>query len=192
MTDKYTKRQLQIIHSAVDLIASRGMSALTMNRIATEINVTEPALYRHFKSKKDILHGVINLLSQSGIVPNETENTGWDLIEHTMQGKIEKFEDYPSLAAIIFSEEIFSGDNDLSTKINNMMEVTQDRFIRVIQMTQKKGNIREDIEAEQIALFMIGSFRFLVTQWRLSGNKFDLSKRAISLFQDARELFLVK
>ena len=192
MTSKYTKRQLQIIHSAVDLIAKGGMSSLTMNRIASEINVTEPALYRHFKSKKEILHGVINLLSQNGQVPIETEKTGWDLIEFIMQGRIEKFINYPSLAAIIFSEEIFSGDNDLSQQINSLMQVTQERFVRVIHAAQEDGSIRKDIMAEQIALFIIGAFRFLVTQWRLFGHNFNLNERATTLFHDARELFIVK
>ena len=192
MTSKYTKRQLQIIHSAVDLIAKGGMSSLTMNRIASEINVTEPALYRHFKSKKDILRGVINLLSQNGQVPNETEKTGWELIELIMQGRIQKFINYPSLAAIVFSEEIFSGDNDLSQQINSLMQVTQERFVRVIHTAQQDGSIREDIKAEQIALFMIGAFRFLVTQWRLFGNNFDLNEKAKALFHDARGLFIVK
>jgi len=192
MTTEYTKRQLQIIHSAADLIASGGMSSLTMNRIAMEIKVTEPALYRHFKSKKEILRGVINLISQSGQLPSEVDKTGWDLVEHTMRGRIKTFIDHPSLAAIIFSEEIFSGDNDLSQQINSLMQVTQERFIGVIQAAQEDGSIREDLQAAQIALFMIGSFRFLVTQWHLFENNFDLNKRATTLFDDARVLFLVK
>ena len=81
MTSAYTKRQLQIIQAAVDLIAVGGISALTMKRIAAEIKVTEPAIYRHFRSKKDILQGVVKLIKQNGQVPEKTDKKGWNLVE---------------------------------------------------------------------------------------------------------------
>ncbi|NQT62456.1 MAG: TetR/AcrR family transcriptional regulator [Candidatus Marinimicrobia bacterium] len=192
MTKSYTKRQIQIIHAAVELIATGGMSALTMNNIASKINVTEPALYRHFKSKKEILLGVIKLLRHSGQISKTNEKTGWELVESTMQGRIASFIEMPGLAAIIFSEEIFSGDNDLSLQIKAMMRETQERFIKVMHLAQQEGTIRSDLEAEQIALMVIGSFRFLVTQWHLFENNFDLAKRASALFTDLRKLLLLQ
>ncbi len=191
MQSVYTKRQLQIIHTAVELIAAGGMSSLTMNHIAAKIAVTEPALYRHFKSKKEILEGVINLLRHSGQVPNTAGKSGWELIESTMQSRIASFSETPGLAAIIFSEEIFSGDNDLSQQVNAMMSETLERFITVIRLAQRDGTVRQDIQAEQIALMVIGSFRFLVTQWHLFDNNFDLSKRGTALFADLRKLLSV-
>ena len=192
MTKSYTKRQIQIIHAAVELIAAGGMSALTMNQIASKINVTEPALYRHFKSKKEILLGVIKLLRHSRQISATNEKSGWDLVESSMQNRIASFIEMPGLAAIIFSEEIFSGDNDLSLQIKAMMKETQERFIRVMQLAQQEGTIRPDLEAEQIALMVIGSFRFLVTQWHLFENNFDLDKRASALFTDLRKLLLIR
>lgn len=189
MATKYTKRQLQIIHSAVELIASKGMSHLTMNHIASQIEVTEPALYRHFKSKKEILKGVLNLIAQIDLTPHELEKTGLDLIECIMQKRIDSFTGKPALAAIIFSEEIFSGDNDLSQRIKLLMQETQQKIIHIIQLSQAQGSMRSDLQPEQIALLIIGSFRFLVTQWHLLENDFNLQERATTLFQDFRLLF---
>ena len=191
MTSAYTKRQLQIIHTAVDLIAAGGMSSLTMNHIASRIGVTEPAIYRHFKSKKEILLGVLHLIRQNGKVPEETNKTGWDLVECIMQNRITSFTETPGLAAIIFSEEIFSGDNDLSQQIKTLMQKTQEKIIQVIRMSQQAGSMRQDIQAEQLALLVIGSFRFLVTQWHLFNNNFNLDDRAATLFQDFRKVLTI-
>ncbi len=188
MTSAYTKRQLQIINAAVDLIAAGGISFLTMSHIASKIDVTEPALYRHFKNKKDILLGILNLIRQNGKRPEETDKTGWDLIECIMLNHIVSFTATPGLAAIIFSEEIFSGDNDLSQQIKALMKETQEKFIGVITMAQKSKKVRSDVEAKHIALMVIGSFRFLVTQWHLFGNDFDLDERARAHFKDLRTL----
>jgi len=192
MVSAYTTRQLQIIHAAVDLIAAGGMSSLTMNHIASKIDVTEPALYRHFKSKKEILLGVLNLIRQNGQVPEETAKTGWDLIECIMLKRIMSFTETPGLAAIIFSEEIFSGDNDLSQQIKALMKETQEKLFRVIQMAQEEGVVRQDVEAKHIALMVIGSFRFLITQWHLFGNNFDLEKRVKAHFKDLRVMLKVE
>ncbi|MEA3288042.1 MAG: TetR/AcrR family transcriptional regulator [Candidatus Marinimicrobia bacterium] len=192
MVSAYTKRQLQIIHTAVDLISAGGMSSLTMSNIASKIEVTEPALYRHFKSKKEIMLGILNLIRQNGQAPEKPNKTGWDLVECTMFNHIASFTDTPGLAAIIFSEEIFSGDNDLSQQIKALMDETQKRFVTVIRMSQQMGKMRQDIQAEQIALLVIGSFRFLVTQWHLFEHNFDLSERATALFKDFRRLFIIE
>ena len=105
-----------------------------------------------------------------------------------MQNRIVSFTDTPALAAIIFSEEIFSGDNDLSQQIKTLMQKTQEKIIQVIKMSQQLGSMRQDIQAEQLALLVIGSFRFMVTQWRLFDNDFNLKDRAATLFQDFRKV----
>lgn len=48
-------RKAQIINSAVGLISSRGLAGATTARIAADVGVTEPALYRHFKNKHSII-----------------------------------------------------------------------------------------------------------------------------------------
>ena len=59
MTTNFTARQLQIIQESITLIAEKGIQGLTMKNLASAIGVSEPALYRHFKSKNDILSGII-------------------------------------------------------------------------------------------------------------------------------------
>jgi len=191
MTDLYTKRQLQIIYAAVELIAAEGMQNLTMKHIAAAIQVTEPALYRHFKSKQEILLGVISLIRQNGKVPEKSDKSGWDLIECIMLTRIASYTAIPGLTAIIFSEEIFSGDNSLSEQIKTLMQKTQEKFKQLILVAQQSGSIRQDIQAEQISLLVIGSFRFLVTQWHLFKHDFDLNDRAVTLFRDLRKLLVV-
>lgn len=55
---EYTDRQLQIIDTAIELIAEGGIQELTMKRIAGRIGINEPAIYRHFECKLDILEAI--------------------------------------------------------------------------------------------------------------------------------------
>jgi TetR/AcrR family tetracycline transcriptional repressor len=47
--------QDQIVRSAVDLMASAGLEALTLRRLATELGVSAPTLYWHVRNKRQLL-----------------------------------------------------------------------------------------------------------------------------------------
>jgi AcrR family transcriptional regulator len=48
-----TVRQKDILKAAIAIIANQGYEKLTIKNLATKIGVTEAALYRHFKSKRE-------------------------------------------------------------------------------------------------------------------------------------------
>ena len=55
----FSKRQIEIIEAATKLIGEKGIQNLTTKNLAAEMGFSEPALYRHFKSKTDILQSVL-------------------------------------------------------------------------------------------------------------------------------------
>ena len=48
-------RQEEIIDTAIKLIDAGGIQNLTMKNIARQMGFSEPAIYRHFESKLDLL-----------------------------------------------------------------------------------------------------------------------------------------
>jgi len=50
-----TDRQIEIINKSIDIIATKGIQGLTIKNLSKEIGISEPAIYRHFESKTDIL-----------------------------------------------------------------------------------------------------------------------------------------
>ena len=55
----FTKRQIEIIDASKDLIGEKGVQNLTIKNLAKKMSFTEPALYRHFKDKTQILSGLL-------------------------------------------------------------------------------------------------------------------------------------
>ena len=45
---------------------------------------------------------------------------------------------------------------------------------KFIKLAQEDGKFRADLDAEAVAHIFLGSLRFLVTTWRLSGFKGDI------------------
>ena len=188
----FTKRQKQIIQASLDLIASSGIHGLTIKNISKEVGISEPAIYRHFESKTDILLGIISKIKDhsavhSFVTINETQTT-FDIIRSAFLNRAKRFVKNPSIAAVIFSESIFENDSKLVEAIGSIMEKSQTKIINIIVKGQKLGEITDNVEAEQLALLIIGAFRLLVTKWHMSKNSFDLEVQTEILFDALEKL----
>ncbi len=177
--NEYTERQNQIIQESIQLIAEKGIQGLTIKNISKAIGITEPAIYRHFDSKNDIILGIISTMKSSTdaeLSQIDENNPTIDKIKKMIQGHTSRFIKNPSLTAIIFSEEIFNNNSILVKPIRLMMKLNQNKLISMIEKGQAAGDVRIDIKAEQISLMVIGSFRFLVSKWHIMNFDFDLKK----------------
>ena len=57
-------RQRQIVDAARKVIIKYGSENLTVKKIAKEVGISETDVYRHFKSKKDILFLLVEYIEQ--------------------------------------------------------------------------------------------------------------------------------
>ena len=57
------ERRLQLLDCAADLFADRGYARATTAELAKAAGVTEPIIYRHFKSKRDLF---VELIQRTG------------------------------------------------------------------------------------------------------------------------------
>ena len=53
------QRRAAILDAAIELFASRGFRGVTTREIAAAVGVTEPVLYQHFPSKRDLYTAII-------------------------------------------------------------------------------------------------------------------------------------
>ena len=175
----YTDRQNQIIQESIQLIADKGIQGLTIKNISKAIGISEPAIYRHFENKNDIILAIISTMKESTnkeLSQIDDNNATIEKIKKMIQGHTNRFINNPSLTAIIFSEEIFNNNSILAKPIRMMMRMNQNKMISMIENGQDVGDVRVDINAEQISLMIIGSFRFLVSKWHIMNFDFDLKK----------------
>ena len=61
----HTERQQEIIGNALDLINEKGIQGLTIKNLANRLGITEPAIYRHFENKIQILVAILDLLKKN-------------------------------------------------------------------------------------------------------------------------------
>jgi AcrR family transcriptional regulator len=61
------ERRAAILDAAVKLFAERGFRGTTTRELASAVGVTEPVLYEHFRTKRDLYTAIIDAKSQQGV-----------------------------------------------------------------------------------------------------------------------------
>ncbi len=192
MNRNITDRQQEIIKVSLELISESGIQSLTIKNLAKRIGFAESAIYRHYDNKIQILIGILDLFKQSseslfsGQLNVNAHTTV--KIEQLFMNHFRKFSDNPSLVAVIFSEEIFRNEIELTEKVKGIMNKTVKTLETIIEAGQKKGEIRDDIAPTHLSVMIMGSLRMFVKQWQMSNYNFDLIEKGSELINSVKIL----
>ena len=189
-----SNRQQQIIEESIKLIDNKGIQGFTIKNLSKEIGISEPAIYRHFDSKIEILITILDsfkhnllknhkLFSEANIDPLERLRDFFNRVFETLTKN-------PALISVIFSEEIFQNEKILKDKINNIRNLNEMMVSSILKEMQTKKEISDIVDIEIISLILFGSIRLLVKNWKYSEYSFNLISEGEKLFKSIKLLIL--
>jgi len=189
----FTAKQINIINTSIELIAEKSIQEFTIKNLSASLGVTEGAIYRHFKSKTDILLGILKSFQNESDTILEracsSELPTLEDIENIFLHHFNFFARKPAVAAVIFSESIFQNNNLLSKEVFKLLQTHEDALMCIINRGQLSGEIRNgSVSKNQLVRVIIGSIRYTVTKWRLSNYEFDIKKEGQILLESIKEL----
>lgn len=189
---EYTDRQLQIIDTAIKLIAEGGIQEFTMKHLAVRIGISEPAIYRHFENKTAILEAIqFIFVKEKRAFFDKIIISGMPGIEkilRVIESHFSTFSQKPALAAVIFSEDIFQNELRIAELAASIMEQSRCALLRIVADGQSKGSLRGDIPAEHVVILIMGSLRLIVKKWNISRHAFDLVAEGQSFSESLRKI----
>ncbi|MCA1758209.1 MAG: TetR/AcrR family transcriptional regulator [Bacteroidales bacterium] len=187
-----TERQQEIIETALGLINEKGIQGLTIKNLSKRLGITEPAIYRHFENKIQILVALLDLLKKNTSVIFEAElnsdETAIRKVERLFEKHFKSFAEMPSLASVVFSEEMFRNEEKLISKIMEVIDYNSQTLLAILKEGQTNNEIRSDIEAEHLVIFIMGALRLFVKKWQFAKFTFDLQKEGNKLIQSVKQL----
>ena len=179
--NKFSERQIEIIEATAKRIDEHGIQDLTIKTLAADLNLSEAALYRHFKSKNEILLGLLTYFIEEMkdrldlILSNKNRNPS-ELLKDLFDSQLKTFVQKPSVVSVIFSESIFQFNKELSSTVTSMMELMQNHIESVVKKGQANGSFSKIVGVETTTTIIMGGMRITVLKWKLSGHKSDLIK----------------
>lgn len=179
-----SERQKEIVAAVFNLISDHGIQELTIKKIAQAVGVSEPAIYRHFQSKSDILAAVVDQMvaHRNTTFARVGGNSAATTLASFFTVQAMLFEDMPPLTIMLFPEDLFRNDPVLLARIMDMMKETLGRIHGLLQAGINEGAFRPDLDRDAVTLMLVGGFRLLVSSWRLepaSGRLKEKTRRFI-------------
>ena len=173
-----SERQQEIITAAIHIIAEQGFQDLSLRNLAERVGVSEPALYRHFENKDDLLLKLVTF-----IVQNYTEvmrqikapqQPALQEIEQMLQRAVQFFAELKPFSTTLYAAAAFYHKPELIEQIQSVVRVSSDRLDELLQRGQREGDVRRDLPSRQMAVILMGTFRLLLEQWNWARRHFDL------------------
>ncbi len=173
------------------LIIEHGSENVTVRRIAEEIGVSEGAIYRHFKSKRQILSFLIDYIENTLIrdVENQDgkkDNT-LDALESILKNHISGTEQKRGVSFLVVAEIVSLGDKTLNKQISEVLKRYVAHIKDIIIHGMKTGEIKKGIDPEAAATIFFSLIQGLVTIWALSNYGFALDKKYLGFWNFFKE-----
>ena len=154
-----TERRRQITQAALKIIAEQGLGRFTTSAIAKEVGLSDGALFRHFKSKEEIVLAAIDAIEEEldrGFPP-----PGDDPLERLgalIRQRLEFLSKNPYFVRLIFSEQLAQASGEEGVKrVRAMQTRTMDFIRRSLKEAQESGLIRDDLSVDELAVIVSGA-----------------------------------
>ena len=180
-------RKKQIMDAARKLIMRSGSEHVTVRNMAKEVGISEAAIYRHFKSKTEILSFLADSVADGLLHDIDTAGsvgfTSLDIIDEILRTHLSRIEQRRGLSFLVLAEIISFGDKSLNKKVSDNIQIYVDRLKLLLSDGVRAGLISQDVDLEAAALLLFGMIQGLVNIWALSGYKFDLAEKYSELWK---------
>lgn len=163
-----TEKQWLILEAALQIFTEKGFSAATTSEIARKAGIAEGTIFRHFKTKKDILLAALVPLLQNFIGPRAVKSLQSVLKDKSQlplkelliliaEDRQKIILENNSLLRFLLTESQYHSElRDVLNK--EVIYKAQEAVIGLIKQRQEKGELRRDIDAWTMTRSMMGMF----------------------------------
>jgi AcrR family transcriptional regulator len=181
-----TPRQLEIIGAAGKILTASGLSGLTIKNLAKEMQFSESAIYRHFKSKEEIILAMLNYLAD-GIdkrLSNLAKPT--DPVEQfksLFREQFRFFSENPHFVVAVFSDGLMEESQLINQSFLKLLNVKIKNLMPIIMEGQQKGIFTNAITTDELMHIIMGTFKLQMFKWRIANFEFDIKRSGDNMVQ---------
>ena len=120
-----SNRKEEILIVALHLFARDGYEAVSVSQIAGELDMTKGALYRHYKSKRDIFDSIVKRMEQQDSEQARENEVSEESIEKTPEEyQNVSFDDFVEYSKSMFE---YWTEDDFASSFRKMLTIEQFR-----------------------------------------------------------------
>jgi AcrR family transcriptional regulator len=177
-------RREQIAEAALGLVAAQGVRHLSIAAVARRVGLVPSGIYRHFKSKDELLAAVLDRIEQRLLAnvqeareesEDPMERLKGILMRHIRflrEGKV------ISIPRMIFSEDVRTDGPQRKQRVLQLFDHYIGQVRRIVREGQSGGRIRQDVDVQTITMMLFGIIVPAGILWHLTEGGFDVTRHA--------------
>lgn len=179
-------RRLVTVESVIELAAEQNPSEITTAAIATRMNLTQGALFRHFPSKEAIWEATLEWAADRLLARIERAASGTTsplaALEAMYLAHIGFVIEHPGVPRMVLGELQRAEETAAKRMVQTLMRRYGERLRALIEEGKASGELDPKVDAAAAATLFIGSIQGLVIQALLLGNSKQMRKNAPAAF----------
>jgi AcrR family transcriptional regulator len=190
----HTKESL--ILSMIEVLSEKGLQGLTTREVAKRQGISESTIFKHYKSKNELILAVLDYFSQyDQAIINSMGLKKFKPIEaitYFVEAYVTYYENYPEITAITLSYEELMHKVELSDLVKRIITKRINTIQSLIEDAQCQNEIPKDVDPECLTDLIIGLERVVILRWRLGNHSFSLKEHTLTALKMLLDVFKVK
>jgi AcrR family transcriptional regulator len=185
-------RREQIAEAALGLVANEGLRALSVAAVARRVGLVPSGIYRHFKSKDEILAAVLDRIEQRMLgnvrAARAKHEDALDCLKDVLMRHARFIREGRAIPRMIFSDDVHAGRPDRRQRVLQIVRHYTDQLAEIVACGQQQGRIRKELDLQTIAMMFLGIIIPAGILWHLTEGGFDVTRhtqRAWKMFYAA-------
>ena len=182
-------RREQIVEIVLELVAALGTEPVSAQLVADTIGVTQPAIFRHFRTKEAMWLAVMDWLEERLIsiytsANDDAAEPGPAVLRRMFLGHMKLIENHPALAKLVLSDHLRQQYPSLQERFSAIHGSYRARLASVIERAQSQGTVRRSVAAKDAATMFLSLVQGL-------GFQFAIARLPIKLPTEAERAFAI-
>jgi AcrR family transcriptional regulator len=183
------ERKQQIVQGVLQLVADRGVDAVSTQLIADTIGFTQGAVFRHFSTKEQVWSAVMDWLEDQlasiwfKARSLREDQMGIPVLKRIFLGHIQLIERYPGLAKVIMSHHIRHQFPVLQKRFAALYRRYESEVRNAINAGVRNGKLPESIDRNAAITLFFCAIQGLAFQFSIAEVKLALRTESTRVFR---------
>jgi len=181
------ERQAEIVQSALDLAAEKGLSNVTTQDIAGRVGIAQPTIFRHFPNRDAIFRATMEFVAGGLFKALEglfsADMPADERLRRMLERQFAFISKRRGVPRLLFSDRLHLEDPELKATVRRIMERYQERVARILAEGKESGCFRADLDENEAAKMIAATFQGVVMRWSLYDFNFPIEEEAERLWR---------
>lgn len=164
---KSARVKAEILEKATEAFAQRGFTGTSVREIAKAVGMTQQGLSHHFPTKEALLLAVLQRRDELALDQYRDRGmSATDILRAIIQDNLTN-PGIVQLTATLASEAI-DPDHPAHEFFTEHFTAARQVFATLLRWGQRRGEIRDDLDAEELAPIVVAVYEGLQLQWMIA------------------------